>query len=311
MVGLVAFPQAAQDGDGVLHRGLTDVDLLEAPLQGRVLLDALAVLVQRGGANHAQLTACQHGLEHVPGVHGALAGGSGTHDGVQLVDEGDDLALGVLDLVEDGLEALLELTAVLGPGNHRGQVQGDDLPPPEGVRHVTGDDALGEPLDDCGLADAGLTDEHRVVLGTPGQHLDDATDLGVPADDRIELAGPGPLGEIDGVLGQRRLPTLGLLGGDTTVTASLVERGSEGVGLESQPGQTRLDVGGYRRQRDEQVFGGDEGVAQRLGPVLGVGDDPGESTRELRLCHGGPGTGREFGHGVGGETIHGLGIDAQ
>ena len=54
--------------------------------------------------------------------------------------------------------------------------------------HVAGDDALGQPLDDGGLADAGLADEHRVVLGTPGQHLHDPADLGVAADDRVELA---------------------------------------------------------------------------------------------------------------------------
>ena len=33
-------------------------------------------------------------LEHVAGVHGALAGGAGADHGVQLVDERDDLAVG-------------------------------------------------------------------------------------------------------------------------------------------------------------------------------------------------------------------------
>ena len=40
-------------------------------------------------------------------------------DRVQLVDERDDLAVGLLDLVEDGLEPLLELAAELGAGDHR------------------------------------------------------------------------------------------------------------------------------------------------------------------------------------------------
>ena len=59
--------------------------------------------------------------------------------------------------------------------------------------HVAGDDPLGQALDDGGLADAGLADQHRVVLGPPGQHLDDPADLGVPADDRVELAVAGRL----------------------------------------------------------------------------------------------------------------------
>ena len=41
-------------------RRLADEDLLEAPLEGGVLLDVLAVLVERGGADQAQLAAGQH-----------------------------------------------------------------------------------------------------------------------------------------------------------------------------------------------------------------------------------------------------------
>ncbi len=53
VVHLVAVLEAAQDADGVLHRRLADEHLLEAPLQRGVLLDVLAVLVERGGADHA------------------------------------------------------------------------------------------------------------------------------------------------------------------------------------------------------------------------------------------------------------------
>ena len=98
---------------------------LEAPLQGGVLLHVLAVLVQRGGADRAQLAAGEHGLEHVGGVHRALGGARADH-GVHLVDEEDDLALGVGDLLEHRLEALLELAAVLGAGDQGADVQGDD-----------------------------------------------------------------------------------------------------------------------------------------------------------------------------------------
>ena len=62
---LEPLAQPPQDGDGVLDRGLVDQHGLEAPLQGGVLLDVLAVLVEGGGADHVQLAAGQHGLEHV------------------------------------------------------------------------------------------------------------------------------------------------------------------------------------------------------------------------------------------------------
>jgi hypothetical protein len=59
VVGLVALLEAAQDGDGVFDRRLADHHGLEAALQGGVLLDVLAVLVERGGADAAQLAARQ------------------------------------------------------------------------------------------------------------------------------------------------------------------------------------------------------------------------------------------------------------
>ena len=120
---LVLLLDAAQDLDGVLDAGLADEDLLEAALQRGVLLDPLAVLVERGRADHVQLAAGQHRLEHVAGVHRGVAAGARADDRVQLVDEGDDLAAGVLDLLEHGLEPLLELAAVLRARHHRGQVE--------------------------------------------------------------------------------------------------------------------------------------------------------------------------------------------
>ena len=127
VVHLVALLEAAQDGDRVLDRRLADQHRLEAALEGGVLLDVLAVLVERGGADAAQLAAGQRRLEQVGGVHRAL-GGAGADQGVQLVDEEDDLAVGVGDLLEHRLEAVLELAAVLGAGDQRAQVEGDDAP---------------------------------------------------------------------------------------------------------------------------------------------------------------------------------------
>ena len=106
----------------------------------------------------------QHGLDHVAGVHGPF-GRAGAHDGVELVDEGDDLALGVGDLLQHRLQPLLELAAVLGPGHHGRQVEGDHALVAQALGHVALDDAVGQALDDGGLAHAGLADEHGVVLG--------------------------------------------------------------------------------------------------------------------------------------------------
>ena len=65
VVDLVPLAQAAQDRDGLLDRRLVDVHRLEAALERRVLLDVLAVLVERGRADRVQLAARQHRLEQV------------------------------------------------------------------------------------------------------------------------------------------------------------------------------------------------------------------------------------------------------
>ena len=125
VVRLVAVAQALEDLDRVGHRGLLDLDRLEAALEGGVLLEVLAVLVERGGADGLQLAAGQHRLEDRRRVDGAF-GRAGAHERVQLVDEQDDVAAGA-DLLEHLLEALLEVAAVAGAGDERAEVERVEL----------------------------------------------------------------------------------------------------------------------------------------------------------------------------------------
>ncbi len=131
---------------------------------------------------------------------------------------------GVGDLLEDGLEALLELAAVLRAGDQRADVERDHAPVAQRLGHVAGDDPLGEALGDRGLADAGLADQHRVVLRAAGQDLDDAADLVVAADDRVELALLGGAGEVAAELLERLVLVLGVLVGDAVRAADLRDR---------------------------------------------------------------------------------------
>ena len=244
-------------------------------------------------ADHVQLAAGQHRLEHVAGVHGGVAARARADDRVQLVDERDDLAAGVLDLLEHGLEPLLELAAVLRAGHHRGQVEAEHPAALEGVGDVAGDDALGQALDDGGLADAGLADEHRVVLGTPRQHLDHPADLGVAADHRVEPAVLGRLGEVDGVLLQRLVGRLGLRAGHPAVAAQGGEALAQPVGGEPGVGEHLLGRGLDGRQRDEEVLGGDVVVLHRRGQVERARQHARQRRRGGGLLDGLPGRPRQ------------------
>ncbi len=175
--------------DGWLH-----LDLLEAALERGVALEVLAVLVERGRADRLELAAGERGLQDRGRVDRAL-GRAGADEVVELVDEEDDVAaLG--DLLHHLLEALLELAAVLRPGDEGGQVERVDLLVLEELRDLAGVDARGEPLDDRRLADAGLAQEHGVVLLAAREDLHDPLDLGLAADHRVELAVGGELGQV-------------------------------------------------------------------------------------------------------------------
>src|SRR3546814_3305403 len=51
VVRLIAVAQALEHLDGVRDRGLVDLDRLETTLEGGVLLEVLAVFVERGGTD--------------------------------------------------------------------------------------------------------------------------------------------------------------------------------------------------------------------------------------------------------------------
>ena len=115
VVLLEARLEPLEDAHGVFDGRLTDIDLLEAPRQGAVLLEDAAELLEGGGADAANLAGRQQRLEQVGRIHDPARGRAGADDGVDLVDEQDRVRT-LAQLVEQRLEALLEVATVLGTG---------------------------------------------------------------------------------------------------------------------------------------------------------------------------------------------------
>jgi hypothetical protein len=107
---------------------------------------------------------------------------------VQLVDEENDLALRVLNLFQNGFQTIFKLATILRTGEHRAEIECDEFLVTQCLRHVAGDDALGETFDDRGLTDAGFANQYGIVLGPARKDLDRATNLVVTTDDRIEFS---------------------------------------------------------------------------------------------------------------------------
>src|SRR6185436_1859236 len=103
-------------------------------------------------------------------------GRTSTHDGVQLVDEQNDV-LGAADFVHDRLDALFKLPAVFGAGNHQSQVEGDDTFFAQQFGNVSFGNFLGQSFDNGRLANAGFAEQNGVVLGAAAENLDDAFDF--------------------------------------------------------------------------------------------------------------------------------------
>ena len=290
MVHLVAFLQATQDGDGVFLAGLVDLHLLEAALECGVLLDVLAILVKRGGTDTVQLATRQRRLEHVAGIHRAFGLARADH-GVQLVDEQDDLAFFLCQLLQHRLEALLEFAAELGPRQQRAHVEGQHALVLEAFRHLAIDDTAGQPLDDGGLADAGLTDQHRVVLGATLQHLDRAANFLVTPDHRVELAIPRTLGQIQRVLVERLAIVLGIGIAHGFATAQCIDGGGQSGLLDARGGEQLAQITAQLQRGQQRELGGDELIAALLRFTIGQIQKLAEGLRgrdiAVELGHGG------------------------
>jgi hypothetical protein len=206
---------------------------------------------------------------HVAGVGRAL-GLAGPDDRVRLVDEDDEPPVGARDLLQHRLQPLLELAAILGAGEHGADVERDERLVAQALGDVAVDDALRQPLDDRRLADARLADQDRVVLRAAREHLDDAPDLLVAADDRIELATAGALGEIGREAGERLILLLGVLVRDLVRAADGLERLQHLLARGAHAAQQREALGAlHLGEREQHVLGGHVLVAELA--RLGVG----------------------------------------
>ena len=157
-------------GDPTLLRSSVEAALNKLPratgssVQVGLSRDLNAILSEAesiAGAMKDDFTSTEHMLMAMAQPKGGRARAD---QGVHLVDEQDNLPLGVLHLFQHGLQPLFELAAVLGPGDQRAQIKRHQPLVLQPQRHVAVDDALGQPLDDGSLAHTRLADEHRVCL---------------------------------------------------------------------------------------------------------------------------------------------------
>ncbi len=198
MVFLIIALDAQNHLGSLLQRGLVHSNRLEAPLQGSVLLNILAVLLEGSGPNHLNLPPGEGGFQDVGSVHAALRV-PGAHQVVNLVNKENHVPV-CPDLLHQALDSALELAPELGASHQGCQIQQLDLLLLEPDRHIPLGNAQGKPLCHSGFAHAGLADQAGVVLGSAGENLHHPLNLLLPANDAVQLPGPGPGGQIRAVI---------------------------------------------------------------------------------------------------------------
>ena len=211
---LVVSLYVVQDGDALLNVSRFHDDLLEPAVESPVLLDDLGEFVHGGRTDALQLTSGQCRFKHIRRIQAAL-GPSGSDDSVELVDEEDYVRIGA-GLLNDGLKPFFKVATVFRPGDDGGYVQGNQPFLGQDRRDAAAGYSLGYSLDNRGLSDPWLSDQHRVVLLAPSENLDDSRDLNVPSDNRIKLPFGRGFGEVEAEILKVDLPgrvvaTLGAL----------------------------------------------------------------------------------------------------
>ena len=220
-----------------------------------------------------QLAARQRRLQQVAGVHRAF-GFAGADERVHLVDEEDDLARGLLHLVEHALQALLELAAIFRAGDQRAHVERQQALVLDAVGNIAVGDPQRQALGDGRLADARLADQDRIVLGAAGEDLDRPADFLVAADDRVELALTGGLGEVARIFLERVVAVLGALRVGGPAAAKLLDRGVEVLRRQPRLLKRSADVRALRQRHGKQdALDRDVAVAGLLGDLLGLIED--------------------------------------
>ena len=230
VVYLIAFLQAAQNGNGVLHRRFIHHHRLEAAGKRGVLFDVFAVFVERRCADAVQLAAREHRFEQVACIHRAFRPPCADNV-VQLVDEQDDTPFGALHLAQHGLQALFKLTAELRARNERAHVQGKDLAFLKRRRNIPAHDALRKPLRDGRFAHARLADKNRVVLCFARKNPDDVPHFVIPADHGVKLLLARKLHKVLRIFAERIIGTLRRIARDPRAAADIVERRKKCVAL--------------------------------------------------------------------------------
>ena len=200
VIGFVVLCNAVQHLNGFVYGRLIDRYRLETAFQCRILFDIFAVFFKGGGTNNLYFPTGECRLQDICCIHGTLRI-SGTYQIVHLIDKQNDVAF-LLHLCQQALDTAFKLSAELGTGNQRSQIQQVYLLIFQMHGNVSGVDPQSNSLGNCRFADTGFTDQTGIVLGAAGENLNHPCNFLIPSNDCVQLALCGTAGQVRAVIAQ-------------------------------------------------------------------------------------------------------------
>jgi len=265
VVQLEAFLKAPEYRYGILNIRSLYQHGLESSFKRCVLLDVISVLFERGRSDAVQLSSCQHGLQHVACVDRTFCLPC-SDNGMQFVNEKDDLSLAFLDFIEHGLEPLFKFAPVFGSRKKRSHIKRKDGSVLQPFRDVAPVDPHRQSFDYGGLTDSGFSYKHRVVLCLTAQYPDHTSYLFVTADNRVEFVLAGCLDQISAIFFKHFIGVLRVVCGHPLVATDVGQGLEEIVPVQSEGRENfcRWGRGAFRQHRKEYMLDGYIIILQRV-----------------------------------------------
>ena len=177
---------------------------------------------------------------------------------MEFVDEEDDFAVRLCHFLQNRLQTFLKLSAEARSSHKRSHIEGNNSFCLQSFRNITLHNSLGNPFSDRSLADARITDQHRIVFCPAGEDLKHAADFIFTADNRIKFTFSRKFVKIAAEFFQRLILVFGVLIRYTLGTPHLAQSFVDGIFrdplIEQQSGCTRCFLAAVVKQSEEQMF---------------------------------------------------------
>ena len=121
VVILIALSQTLQNSNAVGYSRFFNSDLGKTPRQSSIFFDMFLILFLRRSTNCPQGSPGQSRFQDIGRIQGRINPAARTHDGMQLIDKEDDMAV-FFDIIDDVVHPLFKVSAETSPSNDIHQV---------------------------------------------------------------------------------------------------------------------------------------------------------------------------------------------